>query len=157
MTAHYNHAAYIRAEYRLRKRLGLCVRCGQDRTPGRVHCPEHVEWNKARDARKRAGRKTRALIISALLLAGCSFQTAAADDMLGAAGLETSCGYYELSTLVTEQRAACWEQYGGGKCFMSERGACGPHATQWPPGTKLTQWCPIGDPGTEVTVVVPCD
>lgn len=96
-------------------------------------------------------------LVAALLLSACSFQTAAADDVLGAAGLETSCGYYELSTLVTEQRAACWEQYGGGKCFMSERGACGPHATQWPPGTKLTQWCPIGDPGTEVTVVVPCD
>lgn len=50
----YNHAAYLRAEYRLRKRLGLCIRCGQDRVPGRVHCPKHVAWTKARDARLKA-------------------------------------------------------------------------------------------------------
>ena len=50
----YNHAAYLKAEYRLRKRLGLCIRCGQDRAPGRVHCPKHVAWTKARDARLKA-------------------------------------------------------------------------------------------------------
>jgi hypothetical protein len=87
------------------------------------------------------------------LLAGCTFQTEALDGPLG-----TSCGHYALSHLTTESRAACWVELDtGGECFMSAQGACGARATRWPPGTELTQWCPIGNPGTEVSVVVPCD
>lgn len=94
------------------------------------------------------------LALSALpLLAGCTFQTEAADGMLG-----TSCGHYELSRMVTEDWAACWRQKDtGGKCFMSAQGACGPRATEWAPGTELVQWCPLGSPGVEVTEVEPCD
>jgi hypothetical protein len=93
-------------------------------------------------------------VLALLLLApACTFKTDAIDGMIG-----TSCSHYELSRLTTEQGEACWrEKRTDGECFMSAEGACGPHATEWPPGTELVQWCPIGNPGTEVTEVVPCE
>jgi hypothetical protein len=92
---------------------------------------------------------TRAALLS--LLAGCTFQTEAADGLLG-----TSCGHYELSTLTTELDEDCWRQKDtGGSCIMSSQGACHPD-TQWAPGTVLVQWCPIGNPG-EVSQVEKCD
>ncbi len=92
-------------------------------------------------------------LLAALFLAGCTFQTEALDGALG-----TSCGHYELSTLTTKQGHACWRQVANtGACFMSSQGACGQRATTWPPGTVLTQWCPIGNPGVEVSEVEPCD
>lgn len=92
-------------------------------------------------------------LLALLLLAGCSLQTEALDTMLG-----TSCGHYELSRMVTEDWSACWRDSGdSGKCFMSAQGACGPRATEWPPGTELVQWCPIGDPGVDVNTVEPCE
>jgi hypothetical protein len=93
------------------------------------------------------------LALLALLLLGCTFQTEALDGALG-----TSCGHYALSTLTTEQGEACWREVAtDGVCFMSSQGACGPHATTWPPGTVLTQWCPLGNPGVEVSEVEACE
>lgn len=101
------------------------------------------------------------LIITMVLSAlapSCTFETEAADGMLGAVGVETSCGHYKLSQMVTDSDEACWTQMdkGPADCFMSAQGACGPRATEWPPGTVLTQWCPIGNPGVEVTEVEAC-
>jgi hypothetical protein len=93
------------------------------------------------------------LAFVALLTLSCSFETAAVDKYAG-----TSCGHYELSRMTTEQWASCWKpKDASGACFMSARGACGPRESQWPSGTLLVQWCPIGNPGTEVTEVEPCD
>lgn len=88
------------------------------------------------------------------LTCACSFRADAFDPFTG-----LECGYEQTDTIELPASQGCWTVSEVDQCIPTTQSPCqGPQRPIWKPGTKLTLWCPVGEPpgGTAKPEKVEC-